>query len=162
MLIQNQIKRVVAVHDLSCMGRVSLMAVVPILSSMGLEVCPLPTALLSCHTQYPEFTFLDLTDEMKRIVSNWKNQGFSFNAFYTGYLGSPEQVQIVEDLIPADVNVDGEVNISDINAVIDIIQDGDDGTPAADVNGDGEINIADINAVIHRILSDRSALGSAD
>ena len=70
--------------------------------------------------------------------------------------------QIVEDLIPADVNVDGEVNISDINAVIDIIQDGDDGTPAADVNGDGEINIADINAVIHRILSDRSALGSAD
>ena len=68
----------------------------------------------------------------------------------------------MEDLIPADVNVDGEVNISDINAVIDIIQDGDDGTPAADVNGDGEINIADINAVIHRILSDRSALGSAD
>ncbi len=110
MLIQNQIKRVVAVHDLSCMGRVSLMAVVPILSSMGLEVCPLPTALLSCHTQYPEFTFLDLTDEMKRIVSNWKNQGFSFNAFYTGYLGSPEQVQIVEDLIrdfrrPTDLTV---------------------------------------------------------
>ena len=99
MLIQSQNKRVVAVHDLSCMGRVSLMAAVPILSSMGLEVCPLPTALLSCHTQYPEFTFLDLTDEMKRIIANWKSQGFRFNAFYTGYLGSPEQVQVVEDLI---------------------------------------------------------------
>ena len=110
MLIQNQNKRVVAVHDLSCMGRVSLMAVVPILSSMGLEVCPLPTALLSCHTQYPEFTFLDLTVEMKRIIANWKSQGFRFNAFYTGYLGSPEQVQIVEDLIrdfrrPTDLTV---------------------------------------------------------
>ncbi len=110
MLIQSQIKRVVAVHDLSCMGRVSLMAVVPILSSMGLEVCPLPTALLSCHTQYPEFTFFDLTDEMKRIIANWKNQGFCFNAFYTGYLGSPEQVQVVGDLIrdfrrPTDLTV---------------------------------------------------------
>ena len=110
MLIQSQNKRVVAVHDLSCMGRVSLMAAVPILSSMGLEVCPLPTALLSCHTQYPEFTFLDLTDEMKHIIANWKSQGFRFNAFYTGYLGSPEQVQVVEDLIrdfrrPADLTV---------------------------------------------------------
>lgn len=110
MLIQNQIKRVVAVHDLSCMGRVSLMAAVPILSSMGLEVCPLPTALLSCHTQYPEFTFLDLTEEMKGIIANWKNQGFRFNAFYTGYLGSPEQVQVVEGLIrdfrrPTDLTV---------------------------------------------------------
>lgn len=100
MLIQNQVSnRVVAVHDLSCMGRVSLMAVVPILSSMGLQVCPLPTALLSCHTQYPEFTFLDLTDEMRRIIQNWKQAHFSFNAFYSGYLGSPAQVEIVKDLI---------------------------------------------------------------
>ena len=54
MLIQNNNKKVVAVHDLSCIGRVSLNAVIPILTSMGLEVTPLPTALLSCHTQYPD------------------------------------------------------------------------------------------------------------
>ena len=66
---------------------------------MGLEVTPLPTALLSCHTQYPDFTFLDLTTEMRKIITNWKAQGFRFNAFYTGYLGSPEQVQVVSELI---------------------------------------------------------------
>jgi pyridoxine kinase len=99
MIIQNQQKRIVAVHDLSCIGRVSLMAVVPILTTMGLQVCPLPTALLSCHTQFPEYTFLDLTEEMRRIVENWKQQHLRFHAFYTGYLGSPAQVQVVKDLL---------------------------------------------------------------
>jgi len=99
MIIQNKSKRVVAVHDLSCIGRVSMMSVVPILTNMGLQVCPLPTALLSCHTQYPEYTFLDLTEEMKRIIENWKKMDLSFNAFYTGYLGSPQQVQVVKDLL---------------------------------------------------------------
>lgn len=99
MFVQNNNKKIVAVHDLSCIGRVSLNAVIPILTTMGFEVTPLPTALLSCHTQYPEFTFLDLTAEMRKIIANWKVQGFQFNAFYTGYLGSPEQVQVVSELI---------------------------------------------------------------
>ena len=99
MIVQNNNKKVVAVHDLSCVGRVSLNAVIPILTTMGFEVTPLPTALLSCHTQYPEFTFLDLTTEMRKIIANWKAQDLKFNAFYTGYLGSPEQVQVVSELI---------------------------------------------------------------
>ena len=99
MLIQNNNKKVVAVHDLSCIGRVSLNAVIPILTSMGIEVVPLPTALLSNHTQYPQYTFFDLTAEMRKIITSWKDQGFKFNAFYTGYLGSPEQVQVVSELI---------------------------------------------------------------
>ena len=99
MIVQNNNKKVVAVHDLSCVGRVSLNAVIPILTTMGFEVTPLPTALLSCHTQYPEFTFLDLTTEMRKIIANWKAQELKFNAFYTGYLGSPEQVQVVSELI---------------------------------------------------------------
>ena len=99
MLIQNNNKKVVAVHDLSCIGRVSLNAVIPILTSMGIEVVPLPTALLSNHTQYPRYTFFDLTAEMRKIITSWKDQGFKFNAFYTGYLGSPEQVQVVSELI---------------------------------------------------------------
>ena len=88
----NKVKKVVAVHDLSGVGRVSLTVVIPILSSMGFQVCPLPTAVLSSHTQYPEFSFLDLTDEMPKIISEWKKLEVQFDAFYTGYLGSPRQL----------------------------------------------------------------------
>lgn len=98
-LFVNHSKKVVAVHDLSGIGRVSLMAVIPILSSMGLQVCPLPTAILSNHTQYPVYSFLDLTEEMKRIIGMWRQLNIRFDAFYSGYLGSPRQVQVVENLI---------------------------------------------------------------
>ncbi len=98
-LAQSQVKKVVAVHDLSGVGRVSLMAVIPVLSSMGFQVCPLPTAILSNHTQYAHFSFLDLTDEMKHIIANWEKLNIRFDTFYTGYLGSAQQAQIVEDFI---------------------------------------------------------------
>ena len=97
--MQSHVKRVAAVHDLSGAGRVSLMAVIPILSSMGIQVCPLPTAVLSAHTQYPHYSFLDLTEEMKRIIESWEKLDMKFDTFYTGYLGSPQQVQIVENFI---------------------------------------------------------------
>ncbi len=95
----NKVKKVAAVHDLSGVGRVSLTAVIPILSFMGFQVCPLPTAILSSHTQYPSFSFLDLTDEMKKIIAEWKKMEITFDAIYTGYLGSPEQVDIVNSFI---------------------------------------------------------------
>ena len=95
----NKVKKIAAVHDLSGMGRVSLTVVIPILSSMGFQVCPLPTAVLSNHTQYPGFSFLDLTDEMPKIIAEWKKLEVQFDAIYTGYLGSPRQIQIVSDFI---------------------------------------------------------------
>ncbi len=95
----NRVKKVAAVHDLSGMGRVSLTVVIPILSSMGFQVCPLPTAVLSGHTQYPDFSFLDLTDEMPRIIDGWKKLDVGFDAIYTGYLGSPRQIGIVSGFI---------------------------------------------------------------
>lgn len=95
----NKVKKIAAVHDLSGAGRVSLTVVIPILSSMGFQVCPLPTAVLSSHTQYPHFSFLDLTDEMPKIISEWKQLGVQFDAIYTGYLGSPRQIQIVSGFI---------------------------------------------------------------
>lgn len=98
-MFANKVKKVAAIHDLSGMGRVSLTVVIPILSSMGFQVCPLPTAILSNHTQYPHFTFLDLTDEMPRIIAEWKRLEVEFDAIYTGYLGSPRQIQIVSDFI---------------------------------------------------------------
>lgn len=92
-------RRIAAVHDLSCVGRVSLNAVMPVLTTMGFEVCPLPTALLSNHTQYPDFTFLDLTDEMTRIITAWEKLGLAFDAIYSGYLGSPRQADVVADFV---------------------------------------------------------------
>ncbi len=99
MRINSTNKKIVAVHDLSGIGRVSLMAAIPILSTMGFQVCPLPTAILSGHTQFPSFSFLDLTDEMEHIIAQWKKLNVRFDAFYTGYLGSPRQAEIVADFI---------------------------------------------------------------
>ena len=99
MHITPNVRRIAAVHDLSGVGRTSLMAVIPILSTMGFNVCPLPTAILSNHSQYPDFTFRDLTDEMPAIIDQWEKLGVQFSAIYTGYLGSPRQIKIVCDLI---------------------------------------------------------------
>lgn len=99
MRINGRIKKIAAVHDLSGIGRVSLTAVIPILSSMGFQVCPLPTAVLSNHTQYPDYSILDLTDEMQRIVDKWKKMNIHFDTFYSGYLASSRQIKIVEDFI---------------------------------------------------------------
>ena len=79
----NKVKKIAAVHDLSGAGRVSLSVVIPILSSMGFQVCPLPTAVLSRHTQYPDFSFLDLTDEMPKIINEWKQRKIQCDAIYT-------------------------------------------------------------------------------
>ena len=98
-MYSNGIKKIAAVHDLSCYGRVSLTAAIPILSHMGFKVCPLPTAILSSHTQLPHFSFLDLTNEMKKIIEEWRKLDLKFDSIYTGYLGSPEQIQIVSQFI---------------------------------------------------------------
>jgi pyridoxine kinase len=66
---------------------------------MGIQVCPLPTAVLSSHTQYQGFSFLDLTGEMTRFVKHWKELKLRFDAIYSGYLGSPKQAAIVAGLI---------------------------------------------------------------
>lgn len=99
MLYNNNVKKTAAIHDLSGIGRVSLTVVIPILSSMGFQVCPLPTALLSSHTQFDSFSFLDLTDEMINIIKEWEKLKIKFDAIYTGYLGSPRQISIVSAFI---------------------------------------------------------------
>lgn len=95
MRFQPNVRRIAAIHDLSGIGRTSLMAVIPILSTMGFNVCPLPTAILSNHSQYPDFSFLDLTEEMPRIIDQWEKLGVTFDVIYTGYMGSPRQIEIV-------------------------------------------------------------------
>ena len=92
--------RVAAIHDLSGFGRCSLTVAIPILSAMGVQCCPLPTAFLSTHTGgFQNFTFLDMTDEMPKVAAHWKSLDLQFNAVYSGFLGSEQQISIVEDFI---------------------------------------------------------------
>ena len=87
--------RIAAIHDLSCFGRCSLTIALPVLSAMGCQCCPLPTALLSAHTGFPGNTFLDLTAEMGRIADHWTAMDLQFGAIYSGFLGSADQVDTV-------------------------------------------------------------------
>ncbi|MCM1321575.1 MAG: pyridoxamine kinase [Bacteroides sp.] len=91
-------KRVLTVQDISCIGKCSLTAALPIISAMGTETAVLPTAVLSTHTAFKGFTFRDLTDDLEAITKHWKEQGIRFDALYTGYLGSFRQLDIVAEL----------------------------------------------------------------
>ena len=90
-------KRVLSIQDISCLGKCSLTVALPIISAMGAETAIVPTAVLSTHTMFSNFTFRDLTEDMEGIKNHWVKEGFAFDAIYTGYLGSKEQVQIVSD-----------------------------------------------------------------
>lgn len=91
--------RIAAIHDLSCFGRCSLTIALPVLSAMGCQCCPLPTAVLSAHTAFPGFTFLDTTAEMARIADHWEALGLRFDAVYTGFLGSAAQADVVDRFV---------------------------------------------------------------
>ena len=94
------IPRVAAIHDLSGFGRCSLTVAIPILSAMGVQCCPLPTAFLSTHTgDFEGYTFLDLTDEMEKAAAHWKSLDLKFQAVYSGFLGSEHQIEVVENFI---------------------------------------------------------------
>ena len=93
-------KRVAAIHDLSGFGKSSLTVVIPLMSSMGIQVCPVPTAVLSTQTDgFSGYSFTDLTDNMKRHLSHWKSLDLSFDSVYTGYLGDEKQVDIISAFI---------------------------------------------------------------
>lgn len=85
-------KKVAAIHDLSGLGRCSLTVIIPVLSAMGVQVCPVPTAVLSAHTGYSEFVIRDLTDFIKPALEHYKKLGTDFDCIYTGFLASSEQI----------------------------------------------------------------------
>ncbi|MDR0354971.1 MAG: pyridoxamine kinase [Deltaproteobacteria bacterium] len=97
--MQNPLPRVAAIHDLSGYGRCSLTVIIPILSTMGFEVCPLPTAVLSTHTGIEGFKIFDLTEQLPGFINHWKAQNLRFEAIYSGFLGSVEQADIVSGFI---------------------------------------------------------------
>ena len=94
----NYIPRVAAVHDMCGYGKCSLTAAIPILSAAGCDVCPVPTALFSAHTRYAVFTFHDTTDILSGYLDAWQKEDVELDGVYSGFLGSPDQVAIIQRL----------------------------------------------------------------
>lgn len=92
-------KRILTIQDISCLGKCSLTVALPLLSAMGVEAVILPTAVLSTHTMFEGFTVKDLSDQLEPITAHWKQQGFKFDAIYTGYLGTEEEIEEVKKII---------------------------------------------------------------
>lgn len=98
-------KRILTIQDISCVGQCSLTVALPIISACGVEAAVLPSAVLSTHTGgFKGFTFRDLTEDLPAISAHWTKEGITFDAFYTGYLGSTKQIQYVRDILNAHGN----------------------------------------------------------
>ena len=90
-------KRIVTIQDISCIGKCSLTVALPIISAMGIETAVIPTAVLSTHTAFKNFTYRDLTCDLPKIANHWKQEKFEFDGIYTGYLGSMKQIDILKE-----------------------------------------------------------------
>ncbi len=91
-------KRICTMQDLSCVGQCSLTVALPILSRYGIETCVLPTAILSNHTQFKSWSYLDLTSEIPNIYREWSNSGINFDGFVLGYLGKKQLADLAVEL----------------------------------------------------------------
>ena len=90
-------KRIASIQDVSCLGRCSQTVALPVISAIGVECAIVPTAVLSTHTMFQGFTCKDLSDQIRPIADHWEAEGFHFDALYTGYLASAEQIEDVLD-----------------------------------------------------------------
>lgn len=92
-------KRILSIQDVSCVGQCSLTVALPILSAAGIETAILPGAILSNHTGgFKGWTFTDLTEDMPAILDRWERENITFDAVYTGYLGSARQIEYVQNI----------------------------------------------------------------
>lgn len=92
-------KRIVTIQDISCLGKCSLTVALPIISAMGVEAAIIPTAVLSTHTMFKNFTCKDLDDQIVPIADHWKSENLKFDGIYTGYLASAAQIETVRGVI---------------------------------------------------------------
>lgn len=98
--MKNRLLRVAAVHDLSGFGRCALTVIIPVLSSMGIQVIPLPTAILSTHTGgFSDYTFVDLSDNILPAANHWKSLNIDFDCIYSGFFGSAGQIDSMLQVI---------------------------------------------------------------
>lgn len=127
--MKRPVPRTAAIHDLSGFGRASLTVIIPILSTMGIQVCPLPTAALSTHTGgFQDYRFVDLSSHMRSTIEHWRSLDLSFDAIYSGFLGSSEQIEIVSGFIDSFSGADQLVLIDPVM--------GDDGKPYGPISSE--------------------------
>jgi pyridoxine kinase len=94
-----QQKKVAAIHDISGFGKCSLTVALPILSAAGIETAVLPTAVLSTHTGgFTGYTYRDLTNDLRPFIKHWQSLNLQFDALYSGFLGSFEQIEILGEM----------------------------------------------------------------
>ena len=91
-------KRVLTIQDISCLGKCSLTIALPVISAMGVETVILPTAVLSTHTMFKNVAVKDLSDHIQPVVNHWKRENIEFDAIYTGYLGTIEEIELMKDI----------------------------------------------------------------
>ena len=84
-------KKIAVIQDLSGLGKCSLTAAIPVISVMGVQAVPLPTAVLSNQTGYPSYYCDNYTEHMEQIMDEWEKRGFSPDGIYTGFLADEEQ-----------------------------------------------------------------------
>ena len=94
-------KRILAINDISCMGKCSLTVALPIISSVGHECVILPTALLSTQTAqgFGDFVSFNMTEQMKQIANHFERLDTRFDAIYSGYVVSPDQADYIYELV---------------------------------------------------------------
>lgn len=102
-------KKIALINDVTGFGRCSVTVELPIISALKIQVCPLPTALLSVHTGFENYFMDDFADRMMPYVESWQKNSLTFDAIATGFLGSAAQIEIVRHVIknfPATVIID--------------------------------------------------------
>lgn len=103
-------KRILTIQDISCLGQCSLTVALPIISACSHETCILPSAVLSTHTGgFSGYTVNDLSEDFPAVKNHWLKEGISFDAIYTGYLGSTKQIEYVSDIFDALKREDGKI-----------------------------------------------------
>ena len=90
-------KKIALINDVTGFGRCSIAVMAPIVSAMKIQAVTVPTAVLSAHTQFPEYYFDDYTSKMRDYIQTYKDLNLTFDAIASGFLGSEEQVDIVID-----------------------------------------------------------------
>ena len=107
-------KKIAAINDLSGYGRCALTVAIPVISHMRLQCCPVPTSILSNHTGYSEYFFDDYSDRLPAYIAMWKKLDLHFDGIMSGFLGSKEQIGIVEDFIQQFATEDTKVIVDPV------------------------------------------------
>lgn len=106
----NNNPKILTIQDISCYGQCSITVALPVISAFGIETAVLPSAVLSTHTSgFTDYNVRDLTDDLPKIRKHWESEGIYFDAIYTGFIASSEQLDYIKDIIDSRLKDDGLV-----------------------------------------------------